>query len=148
MEESKGVPQPTRARREPRPLPLQSARRGRGRVFATVRRRVRGRRERGGVCRIRGGASSEGQACEGGVQLYGRGLRRLGGRGCGLGGGVCGWEGAELVKSWKRHPGSLTIDGTWPDPSYPLGRPGMRSRSLLAPTSQAPGYEVAQWDKP
>lgn len=73
---------------------------------------------------------------------------KLGGRGCGLRGGVCGWAGAELVKIWKKPPGSLSIDSTWPDPRCPPRQTRHAPQKLAVPKAQAPGYEVAPWDKP
>lgn len=84
MEESKGVLQPTRARREPRPLPLQSARRGRGRVFATVRQRVHGwPRSVGGrrACRARARGAGRAGWRAGGWRRSPR-RRRVAGRAC------------------------------------------------------------------
>lgn len=103
-----------------------------------------GRRAKGGVCRIRGGASPEGQACEGGVQLQRRGLRRREAGGVALGAGSV--DGKEL--SWSRSVRDTQGPLLLMVPGCPLSRSGMRRRSLLAPTSQAPGYEVAPWDKP
>lgn len=95
MEELKGNPQPPRAHREPRPLPPQTAPRGRGRVFVTVRQRVRGRlRAVGG--RPAGRARARGA---------GRGGGRAGGpaAGCGARGGGGEWP-AERVPGVEGAP--------------------------------------------
>lgn len=81
---------------------------------------------------MRGGASSEGRAC---WRLTGRRAERS------FRGGVCGREGAEPARVWKKYPGVPYYGSR----SCPLGWPGMLR---LATTSQAPGHEVAPWDRP